>query len=160
MSNLKSFSVGHTAKGAIWWQAWPFDGDARKGTTDTIGGALVEIGIDAGEWRSDARIQAQTERANLLGIDRDRLVAELAECQAENLRLAVKVSALIGTIDRMESLLPDSTDPAPQAADKGPSSPVAPRKPVKASKGPSAVQDGPMADSDPVGAYLTVARHG
>lgn len=161
MSDLKSFSVGHTAKGVIWWQAWPFDGEPRKGTADTIGGALDLIGVGHAPSEDAAR-----DAMTLVGqiIDKDgeiaRLTAEIADLQAANLRLGVKVSAMVGAIDRLEAALPDTYDPAHDAPAKGPSSPVATRKPVKASKGPSAVQDGPMADSDPVGAYLAEVRRG
>ena len=42
---LKSFSIGHTAKGKVWWQRWMVDGSADKGSTDTIAAALGVVGV-------------------------------------------------------------------------------------------------------------------
>lgn len=44
---LKSFSIGHTAKGKVWWQRWMVDGTADKGSTDTIAAALGAVGVVA-----------------------------------------------------------------------------------------------------------------
>jgi hypothetical protein len=172
MSDLKSFSVGHTAKGAIWWQAWPFDGEPRKGTADTIGGALVQIGVAVDAPAVAVAVAVAPDSNNL----RERYesachrenqafqrIGELQAINGEQARtiadLMAENEALRAAVDACESAMA-SAEPAPQAADKAPSCPAAPRKPVKASKGPSAVQDGPMADADPVGAYLAEVRRG
>jgi len=42
---LKSFSIGHTAKGKVWWQRWMVDGTADKGSADTITAALGAVGV-------------------------------------------------------------------------------------------------------------------
>lgn len=120
MGTLKSFSVGHTAKGAIWWQAWPFDGEARKGTAESIEGALAAIGVTA------------PAVASVAAVDREQMRKALEAKDAEIARLTAIVA-------RMESLLPDSADPsdnpAPQSTGKAPSRPAKPRETAKAPSG-------------------------
>jgi hypothetical protein len=163
MNDLKSFSVGHTAKGAIWWQAWPFDGEPRKGTAGSIVEALDAIGIAAPTTAEVAAVSREysdlcAERADdreqvskaLAAKDAEiaRLTAEVADLQAANLRLGVKVSAMVGAIDRLEAALPDTYDPAPDAPAKGPASPAKPRK----------VANGPDGTAPEVAAYLRQVR--
>ncbi len=152
MKNLKSFSVGHTAKGAIWWQAWPFDGEPRKGTADTIGAALDLIGIAAPTTAEVAAVSREysdlcAERAD----DREQVRKALEAKDAEIARLTAIVA-------RMEALLPDPADPAPtppaavpqQSPAKGHSSPAKPRKADKPAEG----------TSEEIAAYVAKARGG
>ena len=145
MKNLKSFSVGHTAKGAIWWQAWPFDGEPRKGTADTIGAALGQIGFVADSPAPDAdnlreRYESACHREN----QAFQRIGELQAINGEQARtiadLMAEVDQLRAIVARMEALLPDpdGSAPTPPAAEpqqrpaKGPSSPAKPRKAERA----------------------------
>lgn len=167
MSDLKSFSVGHTAKGAIWWQAWPFDGEPRKGTAETIGGALAQVGVVANHPAVATDADNLRERYESACHRENQAFQRIGELQAINGEQARTIADLMAENDALraavaacESALPASDDPAPDAPAKGPASPAKARKVAKGPNAPAYPADGPEAAADPVGSYLAEVRRG
>ena len=92
---LKSFSIGHTAKGKVWWQRWMVDGSADKGSADTITAALGAVGVglpaasDSIRAEYSAMVESRKNDREQETAARAMLDLRIAELEAELCRLGL-----------------------------------------------------------------------
>jgi hypothetical protein len=117
---LKSFSVGHTAKGKIWWQAWEVDGgEAHKGTVDTIEAALAAIGVTPTATPAAPCTECEATKRAAIAAGHDARVesGKAARAEAAVAKLEADLAESHAEVKRLRDLPPPTAAPAPTVDD-------------------------------------------
>lgn len=142
---FKSFQVGHSADGAVWFQVWGDQGRIARGKAPDVSHALAKIGVTVPQAGPATGWQAQARQAGWVPPeDCDTLCGEV-------MRLTAALAATQAALEAAQSAKPD-TAPAEVAS--------APLKAKAAQQTTSKRNSDASVSGDPVGEYLMVLNRG